>query len=152
VTFRWEPFGRSQPPPEPAADGDLVSRLLAANRRRARGSKLAREPARSLAIVTCMDARLDPLAALGLRLGDAHVIRVAGADVGIDVLRSLALSRETMRTRTALVIGHSDCAAHGGDTAAAAAAAREGAARAARVIPEAHALLWDVATGRMTRA
>lgn len=152
MSFRWEPFGRASAPPEPAGDGDLVSRLLAANRRRAHGSHLPREPARSLAIVTCMDAPLDPLPALGLRLGDAHVIRVAGADVGVDVLRSLALSREMMGTRTALVIGHTDCAAHGGDTAAAAAEAREGAARAARVMPEAHALLWDLATGRMRRA
>lgn len=66
-------------------------------------------PSRQLAIVTCMDARLDTFAALGLELGDAHVIRTAGARVTDDVLRSLTLSTAALGTRSVAVIGHTDC-------------------------------------------
>lgn len=66
-------------------------------------------PARELVIVTCMDSRIDTFAALGLGLGDAHVIRVAGARVTPDVLRSLALSTHALGTRSVAVIGHTDC-------------------------------------------
>src|SRR5690349_8217944 len=69
--------------------------LLAANARYANGfdeGALAMPPAQHLAIVTCMDARLEPLAFLGLRLGDAHVIRNAGGRVSEDALRSLVIS------------------------------------------------------------
>jgi carbonic anhydrase len=66
-------------------------------------------PVRHLAIVTCMDARIDALGDLGLAHGDAHVIRVAGARIGEDVLRSLHLSTAMLGTRGCLVIGHTDC-------------------------------------------
>jgi carbonic anhydrase len=66
-------------------------------------------PARRLVVITCMDARLEPLRLLGLDLGDAHVLRNAGAVVTGDVLRSLAVSAAMMGTREALVIGHTDC-------------------------------------------
>ncbi len=66
-------------------------------------------PRRALAIVTCMDARLDPAAFAGLAEGDAHVIRNAGGIVTDDVLRSLAISHHLLGTREALVIGHTDC-------------------------------------------
>ena len=66
-------------------------------------------PARALAVVTCMDARLEPLRQLGLELGDAHVLRNAGAVVTDDVLRSLVVSSTFMGTRRALVVGHTDC-------------------------------------------
>jgi carbonic anhydrase len=66
-------------------------------------------PARRLVVVTCMDARLEPLRQLGLELGDAHVLRNAGAVVTDDVLRSLAVSTTFMGTREALVVGHTDC-------------------------------------------
>jgi carbonic anhydrase len=66
-------------------------------------------PARRLVVVTCMDARLEPLRQLGLELGDAHVLRNAGAVVTDDVLRSLAVSSTFMGTREALVVGHTDC-------------------------------------------
>lgn len=56
-----------------------------------------------------MDARLEPLRMLGLELGDAHVLRNAGAVVTEDVLRSLAVSAAMMGTNEALVIGHTDC-------------------------------------------
>lgn len=67
-------------------------------------------PARQLAIVTCMDARIDPPAAMGLLLGDAHVIRNAGAVVSDDVLRSLVLSQRLLGTQAVAVIAHTQCA------------------------------------------
>jgi carbonic anhydrase len=79
---------------------------------------MAREPARGLVIITCMDARVDPLAILRLRLGDAHVIRNAGGAISHDVLRSLRVSHSQLGTHRALIIGHTDCAAHGSDEAA----------------------------------
>ena len=71
--------------------------------------ELAMPPARHLAIVTCMDARLEPLAFLGLRLGDAHVIRNAGGRVSEDALRSLVISERLLGTDAILVIHHTDC-------------------------------------------
>jgi carbonic anhydrase len=56
-----------------------------------------------------MDARLEPLRQLGLELGDAHVLRNAGAVVTDDVLRSLAVSSAFMGTQEALVVGHTEC-------------------------------------------
>jgi carbonic anhydrase len=56
-----------------------------------------------------MDARLEPLELLGLELGDAHILRNAGAVVSDDVLRSLAVSAAMMGTREAVVVGHTDC-------------------------------------------
>ena len=66
-------------------------------------------PARRLAVVTCMDSRLDVFAALGLELGEAHVIRNAGGVITDDVVRSLALSQLRLGTREVLVIHHTDC-------------------------------------------
>lgn len=71
--------------------------------------ELAVRPARALAIVTCMDARIAVFPTLGLALGDAHVIRTAGARVTEDVRRSLALSTHALGTRAVAVIGHTDC-------------------------------------------
>jgi carbonic anhydrase len=66
-------------------------------------------PARKLAVVTCMDARLDPARFLGLEEGDAHVIRNAGGIVTDDALRSLVISHHLLGTEEVLVIGHTDC-------------------------------------------
>jgi carbonic anhydrase len=66
-------------------------------------------PARRFAVVTCMDARLDPARFLGLDEGDAHVIRNAGGIVTDDALRSLVISHHLLGTQEALVIGHTDC-------------------------------------------
>ncbi len=66
-------------------------------------------PSRRLAVVTCMDSRLDVFAALGLDLGEAHVIRNAGGVITDDVIRSLALSQLRLGTREVLVIHHTDC-------------------------------------------
>jgi carbonic anhydrase len=66
-------------------------------------------PSRRLAVVTCMDARIEPLRMLGLRPGEAHVLRNAGAIVTDDVLRSLVISHWELGTQEAFVIGHTDC-------------------------------------------
>ena len=66
-------------------------------------------PTRHLAVVACMDARLEPLAFLGLHLGDAHVIRNAGGRVTEDALRSLVISERLLGTDAILVIHHTDC-------------------------------------------
>ena len=86
--------------------------LLAANERyAARFAKggLAAPPARRFAVVTCMDARIDPAKALGLDEGDAHVIRNAGGLVTDDALRSLAISHWELGTEEVFVIAHSGC-------------------------------------------
>ena len=155
MTGSWEPFGAtrrttrdsSKPAaPGPDATSPAASPPLA---------DLPREPARGLIVITCMDARIDPLAALGLRLGDAHVIRNAGATVSEDVLRSVHTSHTKLGTTHAVVMGHTDCAGHGSDAAAADAASD--AARRLRslgALPESfgiEALLYDVRTGVVTR-
>ncbi|WP_447924799.1 beta-class carbonic anhydrase [Georgenia muralis] len=66
-------------------------------------------PARRVAVVACIDARLDPQALLGLSLGDAHVIRNAGGAVTDDVVRSLAISQRLLGTREIVLIHHTDC-------------------------------------------
>jgi len=66
-------------------------------------------PGRRLAVVTCMDARLDPAGFLGLEVGDAHVIRNAGGIVNDEAIRSLVISHHLLGTQEAIVIGHTDC-------------------------------------------
>ena len=66
-------------------------------------------PTRRVAVLACMDARLRPEDALGLSLGEAHVIRNAGGRVTDDVVRSLVLSSAVLGTRQAVVIHHTDC-------------------------------------------
>ena len=70
---------------------------------------LPARPARRFAVVTCMDARLDPAKALFLEEGDAHVIRNAGGLVTDDVLRSLVISHWELGTEEVFVIGHTRC-------------------------------------------
>ena len=70
---------------------------------------LSHRPARPVAIVTCMDARLDVHRALGLEEGEAHVIRNAGGVVTEDVIRSLLISQRLLGTREILVIHHTNC-------------------------------------------
>ena len=71
--------------------------------------KLQLPPARRFAILTCMDARLDPARFAGLSEGDAHVIRNAGGRASDDAIRSLVISYKLLGTREWLVIHHSDC-------------------------------------------
>ena len=66
-------------------------------------------PGRKFAVVTCMDARLDPARFLGLEEGDAHVIRNAGGLVNDETIRSLVISHHLLGTQEAIVIGHTDC-------------------------------------------
>lgn len=72
-------------------------------------------PRRRLAILTCMDCRIDPLRSAGLELGDAHIIRNAGAIVTEDVRRSLALSRHALGTTEVWVVMHTECGVLGLD-------------------------------------
>ena len=66
-------------------------------------------PARKVAVVACMDARLNPYGVLGLTEGDAHVIRNAGGVVSDDALRSLAISQNLLGTEEIILIHHTDC-------------------------------------------
>ena len=66
-------------------------------------------PGRRFAVVTCMDARLDPARFLGLEEGDAHVIRNAGGIVNDETIRSLVISHQLLGTEEAVVIGHTGC-------------------------------------------
>ena len=69
-------------------------------------------PARHLAILTCMDARIQLFPVLGLRLGDAHVIRNAGGRASDDAIRSLVVSTNLLGTREIIVMHHTDCGQH----------------------------------------
>ena len=91
----------------------VLPEVLAANDKYAqsfgdRGS-LALPPARRFAILTCMDARLDPAKYAGLSEGDAHVIRNAGGRASDDAIRSLVISYKLLGTKEWFVIHHTDC-------------------------------------------
>jgi carbonic anhydrase len=73
------------------------------------GSDLTGTAARELAVVTCMDSRIDPLGALGLAPGDAKILRNAGARVTDDVLRTLVLAVYLLGVRRVLLMPHTDC-------------------------------------------
>jgi carbonic anhydrase len=72
-------------------------------------AELPLPPARKVAVVACMDARLDPARVLGLEEGDAHVIRNAGGVVTDDAIRSLAISQRLLGTEEIVLIHHTDC-------------------------------------------
>jgi carbonic anhydrase len=78
-----------------------------------RAAHLSREPSRRLAVVTCMDARIDVFGVFGLHLGEAHVIRNAGGRVTEDVLRSLALSTVMLGVDTVALVQHTGCGLEG---------------------------------------
>ncbi len=91
---------------------DVIDELVANNRRFADSlpaGHLDVRPSRRLAIVTCMDSRLDVFAALGLGDGEAHVLRNAGGVITDDVIRSLAVSQRRLGTREVMLIHHTDC-------------------------------------------
>lgn len=90
----------------------VTEKLLENNESYARSFKtggLPLPPAKHLAVVTCMDARLDAHRLLGLQQGDAHVIRNAGGVVTDDVIRSLTISQRLLGTREIVLIHHTDC-------------------------------------------
>jgi carbonic anhydrase len=92
---------------------DVLNEVLNANReysqRFGEKGKLALPPARRFAVLTCMDARLDPAKFAGLSEGDAHVIRNAGGRASDDAIRSLVISYKLLGTREFFVIHHTDC-------------------------------------------
>jgi carbonic anhydrase len=75
----------------------------------------SRTPTRHLAVLTCMDSRIDVFAALGLGNGEAHIIRNAGGVVTEDALRSLVFSQRKLGTVDVVVVQHTDCGLHGFD-------------------------------------
>lgn len=91
----------------------IVSEVIAANNAYVSGfgakGNLALPPARGFAILTCMDARLDPAKYAGLSEGDAHVIRNAGARASDDAIRSLVISHKLLGTKEWFVIHHTNC-------------------------------------------
>lgn len=90
----------------------VADEVTEANARYASGfakGDLPMQPGRRFAVVTCMDARLDPARFLGLEEGDAHVIRNAGGLVNDETIRSLVISHQLLGTEEAIVIGHTGC-------------------------------------------
>lgn len=91
----------------------VLSEVLAANQKYSESfgekANLALPPARRFAVLTCMDARLDPAKYAGLSEGDAHVIRNAGGRASDDAIRSLVISYKLLGTREFFVIHHTDC-------------------------------------------
>ena len=90
----------------------VTDRLIEANGRYAAAFTdpgMDARPVRRVAVVACMDARLDLHAALGLNLGDCHTIRNAGGVVTDDVIRSLTISQRALGTRSVVLIHHTGC-------------------------------------------
>jgi carbonic anhydrase len=91
----------------------ILDEVLSANQKYASAfgdkTSLALPPARGFAILTCMDARLDPAKYAGLAEGDAHVIRNAGGRASDDAIRSLVISYKLLGTKEFFVIHHTDC-------------------------------------------
>ncbi len=94
--------------PSPAT----IDRLVEGNRRYAEGFRdpgMGAAPVLRVAVVACMDARIDLHAALGLRLGDCHTVRNAGGVVTDDTIRSLTISQRALGTRSVVLVHHTDC-------------------------------------------
>ena len=92
--------------------------VLAANEAYSQGFELGgleARAARGLAVLTCMDSRIEPLAMLGLRPGDAKILRNAGARVTDDVLRTLVLATYLLEVERAMVVAHTKCRMAAGD-------------------------------------
>ena len=143
----WEPFCRTTAPdavpsPQPAAVDTPAAEAPAAS--------LGSRPRRALAVLTCMDSRLDPLRDLGLERGDAMVLRNAGATLSDDMERSLRMAQENLGVHEVWIVGHTDCAAHGADLDAVRATLRDGERRVQAVLPgfSVRTLLYDLGTGR----
>ena len=99
------------------ADPDPFADVLAANAEFADGYDLGglqATAAKGLAVLTCMDSRIDPLRMLGLKPGDAKILRNAGARVTDDVLRTLVLARYLLGVERVMVVAHTRCRMAGG--------------------------------------
>lgn len=95
-----------------AAEDHVTDRLVAANRRYAaefHDPGMDARPVLQVAVVACMDARIDVHALLGLGLGDCHIIRNAGGVVTDDTIRSLTISQRALGTRSVILIHHTGC-------------------------------------------
>jgi carbonic anhydrase len=144
VTGSWAPFGRTT---ETASDAvEPVAEQPAAEQA---AIGLPPTPARRLAVVTCMDSRVDPIRDLGLARGDAMVLRNAGAQVSDDVERSLRLAQANLGVVEVWLMAHSDCVAHGRDDDVAIDELRRGARRLRGVLPgiSVRLLFLDFASG-----
>jgi carbonic anhydrase len=116
-TYQRNPRSNPQPHPHsPAGDqlspGTVTDRLVEANARYANGFAdpgMDARPVLKVAVVACMDARLDLHEALGLELGDCHTIRNAGGVVTDDIIRSLTISQRALGTRSVVLIHHTGC-------------------------------------------
>ncbi|WP_030203581.1 carbonic anhydrase [Streptomyces sp. NRRL S-87] len=96
----------------PSTAGTVINRLVEANRAYAEGFSdpgMDAKPVLHVAVVACMDARLDLHKALGLQLGDCHTIRNAGGVVTDDVIRSLTISQRALGTRSVILVHHTGC-------------------------------------------
>jgi carbonic anhydrase len=149
MSFSWEPFGRAR---EGASQAEGAAGEPRTETSPAPLPPQRPQPRARLAILTCMDARIDPLPVLGLSLGDANVIRNAGAMASDDVLRSLGAAVELLGVVRAVVMGHTDCAGFKSDNAAAAAGVADSVRRIRGAMPDGFgvdAFMYDVATGTL---
>ncbi|KAJ6262501.1 hypothetical protein Dda_3311 [Drechslerella dactyloides] len=110
---KWSITAASQKSrPKTSAMSTAITNALTANNASYAASftkgDLALPPAKKYLVLTCMDARIDPAAALGIELGDAHVIRNAGASA-VDALRSIIISEQLLGTNEILLIKHTGC-------------------------------------------
>jgi carbonic anhydrase len=92
-----------------SSETDLMLSVARDHARRFENGDLTAAPTRKVAVLTCMDARIDPAALLGLSEGDAHVIRNAGGVVSDDAIRSLAISQVVLGTEEVVLIQHTGC-------------------------------------------
>jgi carbonic anhydrase len=103
--------------PDDVFPDDVFADVVAANEGHASGYRASGRPgraARGLALLTCMDSRIDPLAMLGLQAGDAKILRNAGARVTDDVLRTLVLASYLLGVERVMVVAHTECRMSGG--------------------------------------
>ena len=159
MTERADAFGADASSTRAVGDAGEYQRVLGENRRYVESfdrSALTAAPLSGLAIIACMDARLDVEEALGLRTGDAHIIRNAGGLATDDAIRSLIVSQERLGTDEVLVIGHTGCGLEGADEEemrdhlAARTGRRLDLAFGSWVRPvPVHGLIFEVETGRL---
>jgi carbonic anhydrase len=107
--------------------------------------------AKGLAVLTCMDSRIEPLQMLGLVPGEAKILRNAGARVDDGVVAALALAHERLDVTRAMVVAHTDCAATGPDEREEKLRADVGRLHSELPQIDAGGFVYDVETGRLTQ-
>jgi carbonic anhydrase len=97
-----------------------IDHLIHANAEYAQGfpGPRPKQPRLRLALISCMDSRIDMFGALGLNIGEAHILRNAGGLITEDILRSLAISQHALGTREVVILHHTDCGMYGFDDGA----------------------------------